>query len=56
MVGDTIPDDPRALQCIIVRGPGWQKDTLPADLIPTGLKYQSNTRPSYENCVWPAEY
>jgi type II secretory pathway pseudopilin PulG len=37
--------------CIIVRGPGWQKDTLPAELICTGLRYPGGGRPSYENCV-----
>jgi len=38
-------------QCIIVRGEGWQKDTLPADLIPTGLHHDGTGRPSYEGCV-----
>ncbi len=37
--------------CIIVRGDGWQKDTLPADLVPTGLWHDGNGRPSYEGCV-----
>ncbi len=37
--------------CIIVRGPGWSKDTLPADLIDTGLLRTGNGRPSYEDCV-----
>ncbi len=37
--------------CIIVRGDGWQKDTLPADLIYTGLWHNGAGRPSYENCV-----
>lgn len=40
-----------AHQCIIVRGDGWQKDTLPADLIPTGLWHDGTGRPSYEGCV-----
>ena len=40
-----------AHRCIIVRGTGWQKDTLPADLIPTGLWHSGGGRPSYENCV-----
>jgi hypothetical protein len=40
-----------AHQCIIVRGDGWQKDTLPADLIPTGLWHDGEGRPSYEGCV-----
>ena len=37
--------------CIIVRGPGWQKDTMPAELICTGLQWGGGGRPSYENCV-----
>lgn len=48
------PEDPakqEQLQCIIVRGPGWQKDTLPQELIPTGLMHDGGGRPSYENCV-----
>ncbi len=38
-------------RCIIVRGPGWQKDTMPAPLICTGLQHAGSGRPSYENCV-----
>ena len=48
------PDDPglqNAYRCIIVRGPGWTKDTLPAGLIETGLNWGGSGRPSYENCV-----
>jgi prepilin-type N-terminal cleavage/methylation domain-containing protein len=48
------PEDPQrqeAYQCIIVRGDGWQKDTLPADDIPTRLWHSGDGRPSYENCV-----
>lgn len=48
------PDDPDAqnfARCIIVRGDGWQKDTLPASTIPTGLQASGNGRPSYEGCV-----
>jgi len=41
-------------RCIIVRGPGWQKDTLPAELICTGLIWEGGGRPSYESCVFPA--
>lgn len=37
--------------CVIVRGPGWQKDTLPNEPIQTGLLYPGNGRPSYEDCV-----
>jgi len=48
-------DDPRnmAYRCITVRGPGWQKDTLPAELLTTGLGWSGGGRPSYENCVGP---
>ena len=42
-------------RCIIVRGPGWQKDTLPAPFICTGLLWGGNGRPSYENCVSPGD-
>jgi len=42
-------------RCIIVRGPGWQKDTMPAELICTGLRWGEGGRPSYENCVFPSE-
>jgi len=41
-------------RCIIVRGQGWQKDTLPAELICTGLQWSFSGRPSYERCVVPA--
>lgn len=40
--------DFRSLRCIIVRGDGWQKDTLPAPLIPTGLNAPGQSRPSWE--------
>ena len=38
-------------RCIIVRGDGWQKDTLPAELIGTGVLAPGGGRPSYEGCV-----
>lgn len=38
-------------RCITVRGDGWQKDTLPAVPIATGLRGPATGRPSYENCV-----
>jgi type II secretory pathway pseudopilin PulG len=52
------PDDDGSFtqyRCIIVRGPGWQKDTMPAELICTGLQWSGGGRPSYENCVSPGE-
>lgn len=48
------PDDPAQqdqFQCIIVRGDGWQKDTLPDEPITTQLWYGSSGRASYEGCV-----
>ena len=48
------PDDEdkqRRYTCIIVRGPGWQKDTLPAEEIPTGLMWDGSDRYSFDNCV-----
>jgi hypothetical protein len=52
--------NPRVLQdpnlqdqyrCIIVRGDGWQKDTLPTPRVRTGLFHDGEGRPSYEDCV-----
>ena len=40
-------------RCIIVRGNGWQKDTLPAPRVRTGLNHDGEGRPSYEDCVTP---
>ncbi len=43
-------------RCITVRGPGWQKDTFPDAVIPTGLEWDGgggSGRPSYERCVLP---
>ena len=45
------PDDQVYNHCIIVRGPGWQKDTLPAATIATGVYYGGEGRPSYDGCV-----
>lgn len=39
------------LRCLIVRGDGWQKDTLPDPRIDTGLIWNGVGRPSYEDCV-----
>lgn len=40
-------------RCIIVRGDGWQKDTMPAPPVQTGLVPRHPGRPSYEGCVTP---
>ena len=38
--------------CIIVRGDGWQKDTLPAPRVETPVIHPGDgIRPSYEDCV-----
>ncbi len=44
-----------SFKCIIVRGPGWAKDCLPAARIWTNLPYPGGQsgRPSYEDCVTP---
>ncbi len=44
------PDLQDAYRCVIVRGDGWQKDTLPAEDIPTSLIWGGDGRPSYEGC------
>ena len=38
-------------RCVIIRGDGWQKDTLPSPPIATGLRHGGQGRPSYEACV-----
>lgn len=38
-------------RCIIVRGPGWQKDTLPAEQIATGLQWNKQGRVSAAGCA-----
>jgi prepilin-type N-terminal cleavage/methylation domain-containing protein len=41
-----------SFRCIIVRGAGWSKDTLPAPRVITALQQPGgNNRPSYEDCV-----
>ena len=47
----TSPGDFEQYRCIIVRGNGWQKDTMPAPLIDTNLFISGPGRPSYEGCV-----
>ena len=39
-------------RCLIVRGVGWQKDTLPSEPVDTNLDHPNDGgRPSYEGCV-----
>lgn len=38
-------------RCVIVRGPGWAKDTLPSPMVLTHLMHPGGGRPSYEDCV-----
>lgn len=45
------PNDQVANRCIIIRGDGWQKDTLPAPTIETGLIFSGDGRSAYEDCV-----
>ena len=47
------PPDNQGSACIIVRGPNWQKDTMPQKPLDTGLNNPGGTtnRPSYEDCV-----
>ena len=48
------PDDMQRQEnsvCIIVRGPGWQKDTLPAQSVATGMWWDGSGRVSYDGCV-----
>jgi len=48
---DEIPGDYPLYHCVIIRGPGWAKDTLPAPPILTPLQHPNAGRPSYEDCV-----
>jgi prepilin-type N-terminal cleavage/methylation domain-containing protein len=53
-INDPGSNDPGSFgeyRCIIVRGTGWQKDTMPATPICTRLNHSGSGRPSYENCV-----
>ena len=38
-------------RCIIIRDDAWQKDSFPAELLPTDFTWSGGGRPSYENCV-----
>ena len=37
--------------CVIIRGPGWQKDTLPAPLIQTNIFNEGHARGSFGGCI-----
>jgi len=41
----------RAHACVIIRGDGWQKDTLPSEFIKTDVIHTHGGRASYEDCV-----
>lgn len=43
----------QGLACAIIRGDGWQIDTLPLPLAETGLSAPSNGRTSFEDCLTP---
>lgn len=45
------PDEQMRSACVIIRGEGWQKDTLPAPFIKTELIHSGEGRASYEDCV-----
>ena len=44
-------DEQEANRCIIVRGNGWAKDTMPDTPVMTALVTVLGGRPSYEDCV-----
>ena len=46
-----VPDDNGYYRCVMIRGEGWQKDTLPLREIQTGLYSPSSDRPSYEGGI-----
>jgi prepilin-type N-terminal cleavage/methylation domain-containing protein len=48
---DGVEGDFDRYQCIIVRGDGWQKDTMPAPVIEVGIALYPSGRPSWEGCV-----
>ncbi len=50
---DVSPGTYQYYHCVIVRGPGWAKDTLPNPPIVTDLWHPGGGRPSYEDCVSP---
>ena len=48
--GSYRPAEHYTYHCVIVRGSGWQKDTLPAPLVETDL-LRVEGRPSYDGCI-----
>jgi prepilin-type N-terminal cleavage/methylation domain-containing protein len=44
-------DSQRSAACVVIRGNGWQKDTLPSGFVPSGILYPGPGRASYEDCV-----
>ena len=50
-VGGIIADPAAHYRCVIVRGPGWQKDTLPAPMIDTNLWDPGTTRGTFGGCI-----
>lgn len=51
LIFPTDADKEESMRCVIIRGDGWQKDTLPSDFIRTGLLHIGSVRASYEDCV-----
>jgi prepilin-type processing-associated H-X9-DG protein len=45
------PDTQQSYACVIIRGDGWQKDTLPNEFLKTDLIHTHGGRASYEDCV-----
>jgi prepilin-type N-terminal cleavage/methylation domain-containing protein len=48
--GAYIEADHYTYHCVIIRGPGWQKDTLPAPLVETDLIREAGG-PRYDGCI-----
>ena len=47
----TLADLSAIYRCVIIRGPGWQKDTLPAPMIETDLWHPGQQRGSFAGCI-----
>ncbi len=50
-VGTRQADLANVYHCVIVRGPGWQKDTLPSPMIQTNLRDPGTGRGSFSGCI-----